>query len=73
MDEEFSDFKITVAETNRADKVALECARDVLKRATEVHPSMRGYLIACLVMLISESEADVQGAGSDLEKFERRG
>jgi hypothetical protein len=31
MDTEFSDFKVTVAEVNRAYELALECARDLLR------------------------------------------
>jgi len=55
MDIEFSDFKVTVAETNRAYELALECARDVLVRAAEVDPASRSYMIESLVELISET------------------
>ena len=35
MEEKFQDFKITIAEINKADKVALECAYHVPRRAVE--------------------------------------
>jgi len=54
MDEDFSDFKVTVSETNRAFELALKCARDVLWRAAEVDPASRSYMIKSLVELISD-------------------
>lgn len=55
MDEEFSDFKVAVAETNRAYELALECTRDVLRRTAEVDPVSRSYMIKSLVELISDT------------------
>jgi len=55
MDIEFSELKVTIAETNRAYELALECARDVLGRAAEIHPASRSYMIKSLVELISET------------------
>jgi hypothetical protein len=54
MDVEFSDFKVTVAETNRAFELALECARDVMRKAAEIQPASRSYMIETLVALISD-------------------
>ncbi len=55
MDAEFSDFKGTVAETNRAFELALECARDVMRKASEIDPGSRTYMIETLVELISDT------------------
>lgn len=54
MDIEFSDFKVAVAETNRAYQLALECARDVLRRTAEVDPASRSYMIESVVQILAE-------------------
>jgi hypothetical protein len=52
MEVEFFEFLKTVDESNKADNIALHCAKIILKRAEEVHPAMRGYMIDSVVELI---------------------
>ena len=52
MEAELFDFLKTVDESNKADNIALHCAKLILKRAEEVHPAMRGHMIDSVVELI---------------------
>jgi hypothetical protein len=46
------EFLKSVDESNKADNIALHCAKLILKRSEEVHPAMRGYMIDSVVELI---------------------
>ena len=59
------EFLKTVDETNRADNIALHCAKLILKKAEEVHPFMRGYMIDSVVELI-QCEGRKEGNGIDM-------
>ena len=52
MGAELFEFLKTVDESNKAYDMALHCDRLILKRAGEVHPVMRGYMIDSVVELI---------------------
>ena len=52
MEVELFEFLKTVDESNKADNIALHCAKLILKRSEEVHPAMRRYMIDSVVELI---------------------
>ena len=52
MEAELFEFLKTVDESNKADNIALRCAKLILNRAEEVHPVMRRHMIDSVVELI---------------------
>ena len=59
MDQDIFEFLRSLKERNRADHIALQCARFVLGRAKELSPEGRKYMIEYLKELISERKAEM--------------
>ena len=53
MDLEFSMFLEGLNEMNDAERIALECAVYIMKRAQELRPESRTYMVNLLMEIIS--------------------